>query len=167
MTKQKTDDSGKFPVIKSARNRAANVNNIRNRLAEARKLVRCWHGRYGVIEASIEDILAKGGLCYGRNFVLPPCGAGVHDVAHPRYFGKDGHELSKEERAANKKKVGRKLGCNFNASLTAKAMMAAAFLKAGVRFRLRVGPYTIADTWPDYGDYRRALGENDCDYLAS
>ena len=165
--KLKNDNPGNFPVIRSARNRAANVQNIRKRMAEARELAKCYNGS-GFIEASIQDILARGGMCFGRNFVLPPCGTGVHDVAHPDYQTKDGQVIPKEERAANKRRARRVIGCNGNASATAKAMMAEAFLKAGVRCRLYVaGRYTIVDNWPDYDECEKVLAENNCGYLVS
>jgi len=165
--KLKNDNPGNFPVIRSARNRAANVQDIRKRMAEARKLAKCYSG-CGFIEASIQDILARGGLCFGRNFVLPPCGTGVHDVAHPKYLTKDGQAIPKEEREANKRRAWHVIGCNGNASATAKAMMAEAFLKAGVRCRLYVaGKYTIVDNWPDYDECEKVLAENNCDYMVS
>lgn len=167
MTKRKNDNPGKFPVIRSARDRAANVHDIRERMAEARKLAKCYSG-CGFIEASIQDILAHGGLCFGRNFVLPPCGTGVHDVADPNRHTKDGQVIPKEEREANKRRARRIIGCNGNASATAKAMMAEAFLKAGVRCRLYVaGKYTIVDNWPDYDKCEKVLAENNCGYLVS
>lgn len=167
MTKRKNDNPGKFPVIRSARDRAANVHDIRERMAEARKLAKCYDGS-GFIEASIQDILAHGGLCFGRNFVLPPCGTGVHDVADPNRQTKDGQVIPKEEREANKRRARRVIGCNGNASATAKAMMAEAFLKAGVRCRLYVaGKYTIVDNWPDYDECEKVLAENNCGYLVS
>lgn len=166
--KLKNDNPGNFPVIRSARNRAANVNDIRKRMAEAGKLAGHHRGGCGFIEASIQDILARGGMCFGRNFVLPPCGTGVHDVARPKYLTKDGQEVSKEEREANRRRARHVIGCNGNASATAKAMMAAAFLKAGVRCRLYIaGKYTIVDNWPDYDECEKVLAENNCDYMVS
>ena len=176
--KNYNDDAGKkkireeaikqFPVIRSFDNPHANFEAIRKRMKSAAKVSGVWRGSRGFIEVSIKDMLAHGCTVYGRNFVLPEGGLGVHDVVHPEWGTRDGKiKFTAEEREEHRKNARRIIGCNANGSGTAKALLAATCLRLGIRCILNVGQVLIVDSWPDYGEDSKVLDQNYCGYTVS
>ena len=157
-----------FPTIKSADDPCAGFEAIRKRMKDAAKVSGTYRGSVGFIEASIQDILRQHGcIVHGRNFMLAECGMGVHDAAHPLYRTKDGRAFSKKEREENRKKCCRIIGCNANGSGTSKALMAATFLRLGIRCILNVGGCVVVDGWPEYYKDREKFEKNNCVYSYS
>lgn len=157
-----------FPVITSIKDKFSGFKDIRRRMKDASAIYEGYRGGIGCLEISIKDMLATGHcMIYGRNFVLPECGIGVHDVCWPEYSDKQGNSISEEVREMNRKKAKRIIGSNGNGSATSKAMAAHVCLKLGIRCRLVAGGVAIVDNWPDYDDDRKVLSDNSCGYSYS
>lgn len=159
----------RFPTIRSIEDPFSGFRDIRRRMKAASQICNSWHGHggWGCLEMSIPDILSHDGAVYGRNFVVPACGIGVHDVVYPNDKRKDGTPIPPEERKENRKKGRRIIGINCNGSATAKAMAAWKCLQIGVRCTLSVGGSTIVDNWPDYDEDLQRLHDANCSMMLS
>lgn len=156
-----------FPAIRSTSDIHSSFESIRRRMKVAAKLSGSWRGSVGFIEVYIPDLLDRGCSVYGRNFILPECSIGVHDVAQPNYRDRDGNPLTSKQREEIKRKCRRLVGCNYNGSGTAKAMMAARCLAMGIRCILTTGGCAIVDNWPDRDEIAKKFNENNCSYSIS
>ena len=152
-------------TIKSADDPDANFDAIRKRLVAKGKhgMYRCR--TYGFIEVSLEDLVAHGCRRAGRNYILIEAGMGVHEVADANHY--HSKTPDRKTRKENYKKAKGHIGCNCNASATAKALASSVFLKLGIRHRLSRRDDLIVDTWPDYEEAIKYLNENDCGYMLS
>ena len=159
----------RFPVIRSIEDPFSGFRDIRRRMKTASQIRNSWHGHggWGCLEMSISDILSHDGVVYGRNFVIPACGIGVHDVVYPNHKHEDGTPVSPEEREENRKKGRRIIGMNCNGSATAKAMAAWKCLQIGVRCILSVGGIVVVDSWPDYDKDCQRLRDANCSMMLS
>ena len=109
-------------------------------------------------------MLERGCSVYGRNYVLPECTIGVHDVVHPKYQDGNGNPLTPKQREENHKKGRRIIGLNANGSATAKAKAAMECLSLKVRCILEAGGCTIVDNWPDYEADSARLAAANCGF---
>ena len=174
-----------FEPIRSAKDKRANA-------VEIRRLVKLsggksFRGGAGFLEASIEDIRAKGGSMFGRCAMHPEAAVGIktYGLKVPkrvpcekdapgakeckwgytagRGWGWGEHyyrPITKEEAKEARrelKAVKFLIGCNMNGSTIGKCQTAASFLKLGIRCQLCSGGELIVDNWPDYDRCEKAM----------
>lgn len=163
-----------FEPIRSAKDDRANAAAIRELIKTAGGS--SFRGGAGFLEASMEDLRAKGWKMYGRCCMHPEAAVGIktYGLKVPKRIpctnrdpgavgrtdaqGKHWYwwrELTKEERReANKelKEIKYLIGCNMNGSTIGKCVTAAAFLRLGIRCRLESNRSLLVDNWPDYDE---------------